>query len=205
MIGKVRKLACVEFSELHEVEGDFGRECVSPSGGMFPKHLICPFDLEKKTIVLPTKWHIEEDDSFYHFKFGDLYQTVFHRKFIRKIGFVDISYGSREFQPNQSFVLLTFRVSSRNKGRTDKLIQKYQSTKVIAGLRSKKIKLTIMGRSKQRERILWHHLYQLVIRKLGVEDFIKQFYEHNLVQKIPLSIQVEVLFPRQWAYFINYN
>ena len=208
------KLTKVTFTELHEAEGTFGKEYAVVAGGGFNKHLIYSYNLKTKTVVFPPEWNIgkgderiskkgRHDDSVYQFRFGDFCHTVLKREYVKKIDFVEVSnYNPDEFQPNKELVMLTLRVPRRNKARTDKLIKKYQTAKMIVAERSRESRMVIseIGR---KEKSLPQYLYELVIQKSRWRDFAKELHEENLVPKTDrFAILMDgAIFPRQLAYF----
>lgn len=210
------KLTRVTFSKLHEVEGAFGREWVSPGGGGFPKHLIHSYDHKTKTVVFPLGWTIEEsiwvpeegrrDYSVYQFIFKNFCHTGFRRDYVKKIDFVEVDYDPEEFQPNTKLGLLTLRVQRRNKARTDKLIKKYQTAKMVIAERSMESS-KVVRRTGRKQRRFPQYLYELVIQKTKWQDFAKELYEQNLVPKTErfAILMGGAVFPRQLAYFKKTN
>lgn len=206
------KLTQVTFTRLHEVEGVFGQEFISAGGGCFPKYLILSYNLKTNTVVFPLGWKIEKggviprenrrDDSVYQFRFGDFCHTVLQLKYVKKVDFVKVEYSPDEFQPNKKFGLLTLRIPRRNKARTDKLVKKYQTAKVVSAIRSKESN-KVVNPMELNERTFPQYVYELVIQKSKWHDFAKELYEQNLVPKTDrfAILLTGPLFPRQLANF----
>lgn len=203
------QLIQVTFTKLREIEGAFGREWIAPAGGGFPKHLIHSYNLKNKTVVFPPKWNIEEsgrtprrDDSMYQFRFSNFCHTVLRRKCVKKVDSVEVEYNPDEFQPKKGLGLLILRIPRRNKVRTDKLIKKYQTAKIVVAERSRE-NSKIVIRKGQGDRRFPQYLYELIIQNSGWQDFAKELYQENLVPETErFAILMDgAIFPRQLAYF----
>ena len=207
------KLTRVTFIELHEVEGAFGQEWIAPAGGGFPKHLIYSYDLKTRTVIFPPGWKIKQDAisaieggecfrPFYSFAFDDFCNTVVGYGHVEKVDAVEVEYNHDEFKPNKKLVVMTLRVPRRNKARTDKLIDRYQTAKTIIAKRSMKIRMVIDGRGRKK-RTFQQYLYELVMQKSKWQDFAKQVYEQNLVPKTQrfAILTTGPVFPRQLTNF----
>ncbi len=205
------KLTRVTFTELHEVEGAFGQEWIAPAGGGFPKHLVHSYNINTKIVVFPIGWVItetggsNEDDwkrTRYEFKLRDFCHTVLRHEYIKKVDSIEVDYNPRDFQPNYKLVVMTLRIPRKNKARTDKLIDGYQTAKTIVAQRSMKSSMVIDGRDRKKKTFP-QYLYELVMHKSGWQDFSKQVYEQDLVPKTQrFAILVTgPVFPRQLANF----
>ena len=205
------KLTRVKFSELHEVEGAFGREWIAPAGGGFPKHLVYSYDIKTKTVVFPIGWVITEsggtnEDGWkrteMEFYFRDFCHTILRHDLVKKIDIVEVEYDSKEFEPNKHLSVFTFRIPRRNKDRTDKLIQNYQ---IVAG-RSRKSTKVITGVGHKKKSIP-QYLYELAIDQSKWRDLGKELIDKGLIPKNDhFSIWVgHGVFPRQLTSFKKAN
>ncbi len=205
------QLLRVKFYKLFEINGAFGQDCVSPMGGIFPKHLIYSYDLETRTIIFPVGWMITEaggtnEDNWtrteWRFNFFEICQTTLQHNLVEKVDFIEVDYDPKEFHPNKNIVLMTLRIPRRNKGRTDELIQKYKATQTIIAERSKESSEIIL-KSRDEERTISQYLYEIIMKKSSWKDFAEQLYKQNLIAKkdrFAILIMGPV-FPRQLASF----
>lgn len=205
----------VRFTELYEVEGSFGQESVSPSGGIFPKHLICSYDIHTKTVVFPFGWIIVEgggtnEDNWCHthydFYFTPYWHTLIQCGLVEKSDCVEIDYDPKDFEPDPKLVKMTLVIPRRNKSRMDKLIQQYLAAKTIVAERSRAsrvIKTIFRMKKDHKEKTLLKHTYELVIQDPEWRIFVEQLYKQKLIPKEDrFAILVEEnVFPKQLAYF----
>lgn len=208
------KLLRVKFSKLFEVNGAFAQDCISPAGGIFPKHLICSYDLKARTIIFPIEWTLSEAggtnmDNWtrteWRFNFGEYCTTVLQHKLIEKIDFVEVDYDSKEFQPNKDLVLLTLSIPRRNKNRTDNLIHKHKTAQSIVAVRSKKSSMAIV-KSGSKEKTVPQYFYDIIMKKSCWKDFAEQLYKQKIISekdRFAILISGNPVFPRQLASFQN--
>lgn len=211
----IKHLFRVKFTELYEIEGGLGREWIVSAGGGFPKHLIHSYDLKNKTVVFPLEWDIKYDEipmekrgniilgrPVYRFKFGNFCNTVIGYGYVRKMDSVKVEYNPKEFHPNKELGLLTLRIPRRNKARTDKLIGKYQTAKMVVAVRSMESSKVIRA-TERGERSFPQYLYELAIHRSKWRGFAKELYEQNLVPKTErfAILMSGAIFPRQLAQF----
>ncbi len=208
----------VTFAELHEVQGVFGQESISPGGGVFPKHLICSYDLGTQTVIFPDGWEITEynnvdkdnrrrfmwEFSFYDGSSGGAYlQSVLQHKAIKKIALVEVDdYDQNQFKTEQGLVLMELRIPRVNKDRADELILKHLSDGTIVAERSKEsVRITAKGSIV--EETVQQYLYELVMKESERINFINQLFEQDIVPKkdrFAILINVRV-YPKQLSYF----
>lgn len=199
----------VTFTELHEAEGAFGPESISPGGAVFPKHLVLSYDLETKTVVFPAEWSIVKgvsegkstDFYRYQFKFGDIYLlSVVAERLVSSIEFVEVDYSPDEFSSDGNLRVVTIRVPLEYRADVDKLIRKYRENNMVIGERSREGLDIRKVNGKKVSNLMWHYevLFQLAGSSMG---FFKELQEQIPGVTVYMAWGTDRIFPRQRAYY----
>ncbi len=163
----------VTFAKLHEAEGAFGKESISPGGAVFPKHLVLSYDLKAKTVVFPVGWNYVEEGgkvgeklhTGFVFLFDNYWESGVLKDKVKKIDSVEVNYNPKEFEPDKNLRLVMVDVPAKHKSYMDELIKKYLATKIIVAERSRKSHRT---RTVDGKRVTFHtHSYELIEQLVG--------------------------------------